>query len=423
MKRRAAWIVAAALGVVALCLGVAEARARAQVRRELSSPLFAAPVDLAPARERVLPRSDAPRPLPMRPVLRIDGGDGLAPPFGRLADVAPSRSGDTLYVLDEMEARVSAFGRDGRFLFAFGRKGRGPGEFLRPTHLLVLPWSGAVGVWDADAQRLTLHAPDGARPRVANPAAGHRTTASKTVRRLAAFDGGFVMEVHADPLLVGPDGQAGALVRLDTALAAADTLVRFAVAGVRATHVETAAGSSATTWLNPPVFSPAPSWDLLRDGTVVFAPGGPAEAYRIGAGGAARVRWARAPGRVTRQDRLRRLAGEIDTGLMRVPPVPPTVLEALHRRFFAHVRPAVTGVLATPGGEVWARRFDTEASWEGHARTWDRAGWDGSARTPVRVPPRFRPLRISGSHVYGIAFDDTYVDRVEVYPLSEAGAE
>jgi hypothetical protein len=40
----------------------------------------------------------------------------------------------------------------------------------------------------------------------------------------------------------------------------------------------------------------------------------------------------------------------------------------------------------------------------------------------VRMPPRFRPLRIVGSTMYGIAFDEMYADRVEVYHLSEAGA-
>ncbi|MBW3570588.1 MAG: hypothetical protein KY467_05740 [Gemmatimonadetes bacterium] len=421
MKRRRALVLAALVAVVAAAgFAAGELRARAGVRAELASPLFASPVDAAPARERLLPQRAEARPLAAAPVLRIGGGDGAG--FGRLADVAPSRSGDTLYVLDQMEARVSAFTRGGEFLFDFGRKGPGPGEFTRPTQLLVLPWSGDVGVWDHAAQRLTVFAADGSRPRVVDPAAGSRRTRSRTVERLSAFGSGFVMQVHADPLEVRPDRQRGALVRLDTAFQPVDTLVRFAVAGVRAWHVETAAGSSATTWLNPPVFSPAPAWDVLADGTVLFAPGGPAEAYRLDGEGATRLRWAFAPGRVPRGDRLRRLAGEIDTGLLRVPEVPLGFLEALHRRFFARVQPAATGILAGPGGEAWVRRFDTRDSWQGHARTWDRAGWDGTAGTPVRMPPCFRPLRIRDGVVYGIAWDEMQVDRVEAYDLSQTGA-
>lgn len=344
MRRRRALVVVA-LGAVAAGFGAGEMRARAGVRAELASPLFAAPVDEAPARERVLPVRAEAHPLAAAPVLRIDGDDGVG--FGRLADVAPSRSGDTVYVLDQMEARVTAFTRGGLFLFDFGRKGPGPGEFTGPTQLLVLPWSGEVAVWDREAQRLTLHAPDGSRSRVVDPAAGSRRTRSRTVERLAAFGSGYVMQVHADPLEVRPDRQRGALVRLDTAFQAIDTLVRFAVAGVRAWHVETAAGSSATTWLNPPVFSPAPSWDVTADGTVLFAPGGPAEAYRLGADGALRVRWPSPPRRITREDRLRRLAGEIDTGLLRVPEVPLGFLEALHRRY---LRARAAGGYGRPGG-------------------------------------------------------------------------
>lgn len=413
--------ITAALGALCVGFGGAELHARARIRAELASPLFASPVEIVPARAHLLPVGEAPRPLALAPVLRIQGGTRGTPDFGRLSDVAPSRSGDTLYVLDQMEARVYAFARDGRLLFDFGRKGPGPGEFRTPTHLLVLPWSGEVGVWDREAQRLTIHAPDGSLPRVVDPASGERRTSSRTVVRMAAFASGFVMEVHADPLQVKPEQQRGALVRLDTSLGGADTVVRFPVAGVRAWHVETAAGSSATTWLNPPVFSPVPSWDVMADGTVLFAPGGPAEAYRLSAGGALGIRWRSPPRRITRGDRLRRLAGEIDTGILRVPDVPLAFLETLHRRFFARVRPSVTGVLAGPGEDVWVRRFNTAESWEGHARTWDRADWNGTGRAPVHLPPRFRPLRISDGLIYGIAFDETYVDRVEIYRISHGG--
>jgi hypothetical protein len=409
------------LGVTVFGFGIAELRARARVHAELASPLFSPPEEFARARTQVLPAHGAPRSLSHAPVLRIEGGNSETPDFGRLADVAPSRSGDTLYVLDQMEARIYAFARKGHLLFDFGRKGDGPGEFRAPSHLLVLPWSGEVGVWDREAQRLTIHLPDGSRPRVMDPAPYERRTSSRTVERLAAFDSGFLMEVHADPLEVTPEQQRGALVRLDTALGNADTLVRFPVAGVRAWHVETAAGSSATTWLNPPIFSPAPSWDVLADGTVLFAPGGPAEAYRLDANSVLGMRWPSPPRRITRGDRLRRLAGEIDTGILRVPDVPLAFLETLHRQFFAHVRPSVTGVLAGPGGEVWVRRFDTTESWEGHARVWDRAAWNGAGREPVRLPPRFRPLHIAHGLIYGIAIDDMYVDRVEAYRIPDGG--
>ena len=417
--RARAWAAGGAAAVLTVAV-LSAARHDTRVERELQSPLFAEPVRLAVDMERVLARGaafqevgDADR------VLRIDGvaGDGDGG-FGRLADVAPSRSGDTLYVLDEMEARVTAFARDGRMLFRFGGAGEGPGEFKRPTQVLVLPWSGEVAVWDHGRQRLTIHRPDGSAPRTADPAPGARRTTSRTVQRIAAWDGGYVLQVDSDPLRVEAAEQRGVLVRTDTALGGADTVAGFPVAGVRATHVETAAGSTATTWHNPPVFAPAASWDVLADGTVLLAPGGPAEAYRIAPSGAVlRARWAVVPGRVDRRDRLRRLRGEIDSGLFRAPDVPLSLLERLHRRFFAAVRPSVTGTLAGPGGAAWVRRFDTGTSWEGHARVWDRVDAQGRALPPLRLPAGLRPVRYANGLLYGIARDALYVDRVEIYRI------
>jgi hypothetical protein len=414
------WTVAAGAVLCASCAGIAVAAARAEARERgaLRSPLFTAPVQVSPVRQLSLDLSRDEVTLPPRPVLRI-GGDGSGVEFGRIADVAPGRSGDTVYVLDEMEARVSAFDRGGRFLFNFGGRGSGPGEFRRPAALLVLPWSGDVGVWDREAQRLTLHAPDGTRPRVVDPSPGRRVTSSRTVRRLAAYGDGYVVEVHEDPLVVGPEQQHALLIRLDRDFGVRDTLARVAIPGTTAFHVESAAGSTATTWLNPPVYSPVLSWDLLPDGRVLLAPGGPPDVYRFDPQGATRLRWRHRPERLTRRDRLRRLEGEIETGLFRAPPVPVAALEPLHRQFFSALRPSFTGVLAGPGGDVWVRRFDTRHSWEGHAPTWERVDREGTPRPVIRMPDAYRPQRVVGSLLYGVAVDPLGVERVEVYPLEE----
>lgn len=399
-------------------VAVAAARAEGRERRALRSPLLAAPVQISPAQERVLDLSRRALALSAPPVLRLgDAGSGVE--FGRIADVAPSRSGDTVYVLDEMEGQVSAFDRQGRRLFTFGARGEGAGEFRRPVDLLVLPWSGEVGVWDMDAQRLTLHGPGGERPRTVDPSPGGRRTSSRTVRRVGTYADGYVVEVHEDPLLVGPGSQHALLIRLNRELAVRDTLARVLVPGVTASHVETAAGSSATTWHNPPVYSPALSWASLDDGSVLMAPGGPPDVYRLTASGATRFRWRHRPGRLTRSDRLRRLEGEIETGLFRAPPVPVTVLEPLHRRFFSILRPSFTGVLGGAAGEIWVRRFDTRASWEGHALIWERVAYDGTALPAIQLPGGFRPRRVIGALMYGVATDSLGVERAEVYPVND----
>lgn len=412
------WTLAAGAVVCAVLAGATAASVRAggKERSALRSPLFAAPVQISPLREHSLDLSHEAHGLTGPPVLRL-GGEGSGVDFGRIADVAPSRTGDTVYVLDGMEALVSAFDRQGRRLFTFGGRGDGPGEFRRPTDLLVVPWSGQVAVWDLDAQRLTVHGPGDEHPRTVDPAPGRRRTSSRTVRRLAAYDDGYVVEVHEDPLVTRPQHQHALLIRLDREFGVRDTLARVIVPGVTASHVETAAGSSATTWHDPPVFSPAPSWDVLADGTVLLAPGGPADVYRLAAQGAERFRWRHRPGRLTRSDRLRRLEGEIATGLFRAPPVPVAVLEPLHRRFFATLRPSFTGVLAGAAGEIWVRRFDTRASWEGHARTWERVAGDGAALPALQLPQGFQPRRVVGSLLFGVATGPLGVERVEVYSV------
>jgi hypothetical protein len=412
---------AAALGIGAVLLGVGALsafRGDARAERELASELFTAPVALAGGAEHRLP-ARATRPAAelgdAHRVLRI-GGDGEAE-FGRIADVAPSASGDTVYVLDGMSASVSAFGADGRFLFAFGGKGDGPGEFRAPGQLLVLPWSGEVGVWDAQAQRLTVHTPVGEPVRVLAPGAAD---ARGRVRRIRAAAGGYVMEVYADPLQVDAHRQRGALVRLDTAARSPDTLFHFPLAGVPASHHEPVPGSSVTTWLKPPAWSPEPRWDLLADGTVLFAPGGPDHAYRVAPSGAVtRDHRPHRAARVTRRDRLRRLEGQRDRRLLASRETPLAVLEPLNRRFYAAVRPAVTGVLAGPGGALWTRGFETRESWAGFSRTWEAVGVDGRAAGRIRVPAGFEPVRIVDGLLYGIREDDMHVEWVEAYRVAE----
>ncbi|HEX2209716.1 MAG TPA: hypothetical protein VHG93_18690 [Longimicrobium sp.] len=415
MRRRAAAVGAGAL-LIAGAGALSAFRAGARAERELASPLFGEPVSLTPAADRLLPALTANRVRdvggPDR-MLRIGGGEDADAAFGHIADLAPSLSGDTVYVLDAMGSSVSAFDTDGRHLLSFGGKGGGPGEFRRPVQLLVLPWSGEVAVWDVETQRLTVHTPAGDAVRVVSPAAGD---GRGKVRRIRAFGGGYVAEVHSDPLLVSAWGQRGALVRLDTAAAAPRTLFAFTIAAVNATHQEPAPGTSITSWLKPPTWSPEPRWDLLPDGTVLFAPGGPDEAYRVAPSGrATRLYRESAPGRVTRRDRLRRLDGERDRRIIASPRAPLALLEAANRRFFAAVRPSVTGVLAGPGGALWTRGFDTRESWQGFSRTWTPTHADGRLAGAVRLPAGLEPVRIADGVLYGVAEDEMHVQRVEAY--------
>jgi hypothetical protein len=420
MRRRAAVLGGGTL-LLAGVFALSAFRGSARADRELGSALFTHPVALAPDADLLLPaRASAPvREIgaPER-VLRIGGDAGeVEAAFGSVADVAPGLSGDTVYVLDGMSMAVSAFGADGRFLFSFGGEGGGPGEFRRPMQLLVLPWSGEVAVWDVETQRLTVHTSAGAVARVLAPGTAD---ARGTVRRIRAYAGGYVMEVHSDPLQVSRAEQRGALVRLDTTARSPRTLFGFAIAAVNASHVEPAPGTSITTWSHPPAWSPQARWEVLADGTVLFAPGGPDEAYRVAPTGAVtRLRREHRYSRVTRKDRLRHLEGERDRHLIASPTTPVTVLEPLNRRFYAAVRPSVTGLFAGPGGSLWTRGFDTRESWRGYSRTWERIETNGTPVGGVRLPAAFEPLHVINGLIYGIAEDEMHVQRVEAYRVGE----
>ena len=57
----------------------------------------------------------------------------------RPTDLALSPSGEILYVVDAADARVKAFGASGEPLFAFGVRGDGPTDFVRPFGIAVAP--------------------------------------------------------------------------------------------------------------------------------------------------------------------------------------------------------------------------------------------------------------------------------------------
>ncbi|HEX7091025.1 MAG TPA: hypothetical protein VF192_12865 [Longimicrobiales bacterium] len=77
----------------------------------------------------------------------------LHPRFPRVGD-----RGLVLY--DQGRNAIEAFDRAGQLLWVFGKRGRGPGEFLRVTDLR-LHQSGSIWILDLDNARLTILSPAG----------------------------------------------------------------------------------------------------------------------------------------------------------------------------------------------------------------------------------------------------------------------
>ena len=66
--------------------------------------------------------------------------------FGRVGGLAVTGDG-TIWVSDVQRGAVRRYTADGVYIDQIGRKGEGPGEFVAPANLRVLP-DASVIVWD-----------------------------------------------------------------------------------------------------------------------------------------------------------------------------------------------------------------------------------------------------------------------------------
>lgn len=386
---------------------------------ELASDLYAAPVRAVPART-----VDA-GPLPdTAAAVRVDEAQRVfsvgAPDgderylFGEIADVALSRGGDTVYVLDRMERHVKAFSREGRYLFRFGRRGKGPGEYEDPISLVTLPWNGGLAVWDLNLQRLTLLHADGTTAETVTPM--RQTEMARQGKRLRAFAGGFVMELNDDALVVAPEDQRGRLVRLDTLGQVRDTLFDFAIPPIRGSHEQANGELLLAYWLYAPYWTPRPHWEVLTSGEIAFAPGGRPDLLRFSSLGQVSARITRpwAPEAITHAERVLNIRETQERGGYGKG-VPVYLLEAINRKNFARVRPAVMGLVVASEGEVGLRRFSVEEQWEGKGRTWDWLSADGQSLKTERYPEGFEPRIVTADRVFGLRRDTLDVDYLEAY--------
>jgi hypothetical protein len=75
--------------------------------------------------------------------------------FRSIGDMVCDRSGNLIYVLDSAAAEIQVISREGSFIKTIGRKGQGPGEFNRPSSLVITP-SGELYVTDQLAQKVVI---------------------------------------------------------------------------------------------------------------------------------------------------------------------------------------------------------------------------------------------------------------------------
>jgi len=92
------------------------------------------------------------------PLQSLKGGES---PLLGAGDLTFSRSGEVVYVVDELAQRVRAFDREGKERFAWGSHGRGEGQLVRPFGVAV-GLDGSVYVSDSALDRIQRFDAEGA---------------------------------------------------------------------------------------------------------------------------------------------------------------------------------------------------------------------------------------------------------------------
>jgi hypothetical protein len=130
--------------------------------------------------------------------------------FGRNVTPALAPSGD-MYLGDWSTGQVRHFGRDGRFLGSFGRKGQGPGEFMAITSMALDRTGDSLYVFDEVNKRVSVLTTRGRLARTFSPPL---TPVSRM--RMTLHPDGFVLftgEAHGSQALVHVTTTRGRYVR------------------------------------------------------------------------------------------------------------------------------------------------------------------------------------------------------------------
>jgi hypothetical protein len=159
--------------------------------------------------------------------------------FGIIRDVDVAADG-RIYIADIKQGRILAFDSEGRFLFAFGKKGQGPGEFMAPVQLSVRNTRRDLFV-------------DGSRKGVVFDLEGK-------------FKENIVYPVAMLTVRSGDSGALAGTVMIESDQAGWYELVKTGGGG---SSPLTLARAPLIDLADPDPFMPRLAWDLRSDGTVV----------------------------------------------------------------------------------------------------------------------------------------------------------
>jgi hypothetical protein len=347
--------------------------------------------------------------LTPEPVLTIGQTEGDAPYLLKTAHQARFLSDGTIAISEPMDGEIRIFDPGGRFLRSHGGAGEGPGEFVQFAWFEVVQGD-SLRVWDSRTGRLTLFAPDGS-PRVERIAhvPGVAPELTPFAPEAAFQDGSLLLRLHGEaiPMAGAVSRDLASVARWTRAdPARLDTLLTYPVVGeyvdenhrIRPGFVQFRHGVVRTVH-GPRFFSGSTSafsievrdviTERLETVIRVAEPPAPIPSTVVEEFWERRME-AAAPGE-------RALVREIRAQM----PVP------------EHF-PAISRLLVSGEGDIWARRYPLPAAANQVWHVFDR---NGVHRARIEIPDELFVLDVSGDRLLARHRDELRVPTVRVYGL------
>ncbi len=346
--------------------------------------------------------------------------------FGAITGIVVS-SDETIYVLDQQASLIRAFDQSGTLQASFGTSGSGPGQFGAQVGPLLL------------APGDTLYVPDMGNQRVSRFAPGGEYLDSYRIRFEEgipfkwenARSGAIVNQVRR--LAFGPDQPADTMdlvAARDHEGMATDTLLRFRSGGTFSLGGD-----------RPQLkfFAAEPMWTLAFGGGIWH---GINDDYRIGYyDHRALVRIVTKPFDITPVGEAdQRALLTAMKHLIEASGAPPQAWAQFEQIIsFADDFPAYAQFLNGPGGSLWVQHLVIPSTLSDEeledfnpqlglgAPQWDIFDSEGRFLGSLELPARFQPLRFYGNRMYGIGRDELDVQyvmrfRIDGLPGGDTGA-
>lgn len=300
-------------------------------------------------------------------------------------------------LLDELAVNVTVLSEKGELLTVIGRAGQGPGEFDPQGLGRMVATDSSVFVPDLFLQRITEFSLDG---------------------RVLGIQPFPYSPVYAVDWRRHPEG--GLVFR---------AFEQFGDQIVRMTReaVDTILSVPFSNDFGNRLLLPTTLWDVSKAGNVVLGRSDSRvlELRQAGTGEVIwRAEWVGGSEELG-EDAVAHLEGLVRDNILRDSPdiSAEQLAGSLAMIEYPTDAPALAGVMAGPGGDVWVRRakpvleMGSEAlliaSADGYgSRDWDVLTPEGFFKTRVRLPEGFTPRRFLGDWVYGILADELGVETV-----------